>query len=325
MFLISTLFNPFCLHKFSHHLSIMMILPATKSNLCNPLKENCKNMQSSNYTSYRVICKHRRAVSQIEGDGNISNLIIIAIVQHDDNVDGGRLRSWVSEWRDDGMTKWRNDWMTSWLTEWMTDWSWPDNMPIASTTLGDDTSVQLYAASGFRRSESGSGRHFSWMGERLLGVCHVVYWPVCVSPVHIWIFVAILMNFQGWPRVRGGGMAVWAVPHVRPHDMAVQDATMSTGVLVYGLYGRTTGTFVWQIRGGRRNREWSHCVSRYYGHFGARWCARLFGYLGKSSNLFAIVVDAAIVRKSICVVILTDHFLHFVAAITQCHNVELYP
>lgn len=205
MFLISTLFNSICLHKFSHHLSIMMILPAIKSNLCNPLKENCKNMQSSNYTSYRVICKHRRAVSQIEGDGNISNLIIIAIVQHDDNVDGGRLRSWVSEWRDDGMTKWRNDWMTSWLTEWMTDWSWPDNMPIASTTLGDDTSVQLYAASGFRRSESGSGRHFSWMGERLLGVCHVVYWPVCVSPVHIWIFVAILMNFQGWPRVRGGG------------------------------------------------------------------------------------------------------------------------
>jgi len=44
-------------------------------------------MQSSNYMSCHVICKHRRVVSQIEGDGNISNLIIITIVQRDDNVD----------------------------------------------------------------------------------------------------------------------------------------------------------------------------------------------------------------------------------------------
>lgn len=33
---------------------------------------------------------------------------------------------------------------------------------------------------------------------------------------------------------------------------------------------------------------------RYYGNFTTWWCARLFGYLGKSSNLFAIVVDTAI-------------------------------
>lgn len=119
MFLISTLFNSICLHKFSHHLSIMMILPAIKSNLCNPLKENCKNMQSSNYTSYRVICKHRRVVSQIEGDGNISNLIIIAIVQHDDNVDGSPqiLSVGVTGWRNDGMAEWRADWLSEWLTE----------------------------------------------------------------------------------------------------------------------------------------------------------------------------------------------------------------
>jgi len=121
MFLISTLFNSICLHKFSHHLSIMMILPAIKSNLCNPLKENCKNMQSSNYTSYRVICKHRRVVSQIEGDGNISNLIIIAIVQHDDNVDGSPqiLSVGVTGWRNDEMTEWLNDELTDWVNDWL--------------------------------------------------------------------------------------------------------------------------------------------------------------------------------------------------------------
>jgi len=118
-------------------------------------------------------------------------------------------------------------------------------------TLGDDTSVQLYAASGFRWLRLRIRVPFLEERGRLLGVCHVVYWPVCVSPVHIWIFVAILMNFQGdWSGSCGSGRKV---RHVRPHDMDVQDATMSVGSTgcsaLYGGLGlqNVSGVIVWAV------------------------------------------------------------------------------
>lgn len=244
-----------------------------------------KNMHSSNYKPPSCnLQSHDGVSSQIEGDGNISNLIIITIVQP------RRQRRWVAS---------VSVWLTPWLTDVQTDWrteGLKDSPGVGLTTclLPRRHLAMTLPCNCTPLLGSGSGGLHSGDGGRLLGVCHVVYWPVCVLPVHIWIFVAILMNFQpgycygSWVRVKS--TAYQAARHARSYRMR-------------------QWVRVWVLNANVSRAERSHCVSRYYGHFVARWCARLFGYLAKSSNLFAIVVDAAIVWKSICVVILTDHFL----------------
>lgn len=183
-------------------------------NLCNIPEGSHKNVHSSNYMACHVIGKQPKDVSHIAGVGSISNFIIITIVQSHDNDDES-LTNLRTEWLNEGLTDWRTEGLKDWRTDWLTPGSavlttcllprrhlamtLPCNcMPLLGSGIGwlriRNPGSIFGMAKGTRRRECGGT-------GRLLGVCHVVYWPVCVLPVHIWIFVAILMNFQ--PRLHG--------------------------------------------------------------------------------------------------------------------------
>lgn len=149
-------------------------------------------------------------------------------------------------------------WLSTRLTDWLTNWLTDCATVSLSVCLSDIVAIALTTLGDD--------------DDTSLQLCTAFGFRWCSAPEYATFLLAVcVLSGNVYEYLR---QFLWILRHV---------------VCVSG-----SGTGPRDTYTGTGRKDESTPKRRYYGNFTTWWCARLFGYLGKSSNLFAIVVDTDI-------------------------------